>query len=104
MNQLDRYVHRALELQSGLTQSTRFALAQEERHLQGLSGRLHALSPLAVLGRGYSITLKLPEAHVVTMASRVHPGDRLQTRLAAGTLYSTVTQVMTDDEARSDGP
>ncbi len=99
VNQLDRYLHRTQALQSLLTQSTRFTLAQEERHLQGLSGRLHALSPLAVLARGYSITFKLPEAHIVTAARRVHPGDRLQTRLAVGHIYSTVTHIRADDDA-----
>jgi len=50
--------------------------------LQAASGRLEALSPLAVLGRGYSIVMS--ESGVVTSADGVRSGDRLKIRVADG--------------------
>ena len=48
------------------------------------SGRLSALSPLAVLERGYSITHKLPEEIIVTSAAGLSPGDLVRITFAAG--------------------
>ena len=53
-------------------------------HLDRQSGRLHALSPLAVLERGYSIAHKLPDEHIVKDAATVDPGDLLRITFAAG--------------------
>ncbi len=56
--------------------------------LESAAGRLEALSPLAVLSRGYSITLT--EGQVVRDAADVKPGDRIVTRLGRGVLSSVV--------------
>jgi exodeoxyribonuclease VII large subunit len=48
------------------------------------SGRLNALSPLAVLDRGYSIAHKLPEETIVKDVSGLGVGDRLRIRFARG--------------------
>ena len=53
-------------------------------HLNQQSGRLHALSPLAVLDRGYSIAHKLPDEHIVKDAAAVDAGDLLRITFAAG--------------------
>ena len=91
VNQLERYLARSRELKLQLVQSTRHALRNSEQHLSSLAGRLQALSPLAVLARGYSITLKLPDRRVVTSAASVHVGDELETMLSNGRILSTVT-------------
>jgi len=39
--------------------------------------RLHALSPLAVLERGYAIARRVPDGRVVRAATEVVPGDEL---------------------------
>ena len=103
VNQLDRYLHRARELQGQLTTTIRHTLDRCERHLQGLAGRLQALSPLAVLARGYSITLKLPDRHVVTAAKTLRAGDELETLLSSGRIVSAVTQVSTSPPSESHG-
>ncbi len=107
--QLERALARTDELQSQLTQSMRYALARQVQHLQGLAGRLQALSPLAVLARGYSITFKLPayaeasagrpDRHVVTDAATLRVGDTLETLLARGRMVSAVTSVALDSHA-----
>ncbi len=104
LNQLERYVTRTRELQLQAMHTMRFTLDGQERHLQGLAGRLSALSPLAVLSRGYSITLKLPQRHVVTHSSLLHPGDEIETLLARGRVVSSVSHVVSQPHAESDGP
>jgi len=48
------------------------------------SGTLNAVSPLATLSRGYSITRKLPERTVVRYSREIEAGDRLELSFAAG--------------------
>ena len=55
-----------------------------KERLNRQSGRLHALSPLAVLERGYSIAHKLPDEHIVKDAAAVDAGDLLRITFAAG--------------------
>jgi exodeoxyribonuclease VII large subunit len=63
-----------------------------QKHLRDLKtgvahqgGRLNALSPLAVLERGYSIAHKLPDESIVKEAASLQVGDRLRVRFAKGT-------------------
>jgi exodeoxyribonuclease VII large subunit len=96
--QVERAAGRVRELELSLRQSIRYVLDGTERALQGLAGRLSALSPLAVLARGYSITLKLPARHVVTRAASLAAGDLIETLLAQGSVTSTVTAVSSSDK------
>ena len=61
---------------------------------------LEAVSPLAVLARGYSTTAA-DDGGLVRRAEDVAVGDRLVTRLGSGRLRSTVTDVEPDPEAPS---
>lgn len=62
-------------------------------HQLALAGsRLNAISPLATLARGYSITLN--KQQVITEAHQVQVGDTLRTRLAQGEILSRVEQVI----------
>jgi len=51
--------------------------------LAGLSGRLHALSPLRTLERGYAIALT-PEGAAVRESAELHRGQRLRLRFFRG--------------------
>jgi exodeoxyribonuclease VII large subunit len=63
----------------------------DRRHrLARLAGRLEALSPLGVLARGYSLTLKEDGTTLVRSADDVAPGELITTRLTAGWLVSRV--------------
>lgn len=61
------------------------------RHgLDRLKTALEALSPLGVLGRGYSVTLAEDGESVITDPAQAPAGSLIQTRLAAGRLVSRV--------------
>jgi len=60
------------------------------------AGRLGALSPLKVLGRGYSITRALETAQVVKDASDIRPGQSVETILHRGRLVSRVEDIDTE--------
>ncbi|HEY6846864.1 MAG TPA: exodeoxyribonuclease VII large subunit [Terracidiphilus sp.] len=57
--------------------------------LKALDARLHALSPLAVLDRGYALVLNRM-GQIVRSTAELNPGDALLTRLADGTFTSRV--------------
>jgi len=66
-------------------------LHTEKVRLDGLLRRLDALSPLAVLRRGYSLTTDA-DGCVICRARDVKPGERVTTRLAEGRLTSEVLE------------
>lgn len=94
-------VARVEELFARLTKTMAYRIDGAERHLSGLAGRLQALSPLAVLARGYSITFH--DGAVIKDAARLAPGDALETRLARGRVVSAVQQILpTEAEPHGD--
>lgn len=67
------------------------AINQKQLELSKAASMLNALSPLAVLGRGYSLTLH--NDAVITSASEVKADDLITTRLKSSTIISRVTEV-----------
>lgn len=63
---------------------------REHHRLALLQQRAAALDPSLLLMRGYSITLK--DGKVVKDAKTLYAGDEIETRLANGTIRSTITQ------------
>lgn len=76
-----------LSLRSGRALQTRIDLARAARTT--LDGRLAALSPMAVLDRGYSLTYT-PNGQLLRESTAIASGQTLMTRLARGTVTSTV--------------
>jgi len=56
-------------------------------------GRLNALSPLAVLERGYSVCYKLPERKIIKVASSLKVKDNLEVLLWKGKVHSQVQAI-----------
>lgn len=77
------------------------ARATAARRLGEAVARLDALSPLAVLGRGYAIVQR--GATVVRGADELRAGDRVRLRLGRGAVEAEVTSVDPDGDARRDG-
>ena len=67
-----------------------------ERDLHTLAQRLNALSPLATLQRGYSISRKTDGA-VLTAAEQVSIGDRVEIQLANGHLACRVEELLSEE-------
>jgi exodeoxyribonuclease VII large subunit len=59
-----------------------------------LQEKLKDMSPLSVLGRGYSISRKLPERQLLRSSSQVHMGDRVSVKLAEGELECLVEKIV----------
>lgn len=91
----ERVLSRAREkrgqLAGRLAAAQRFELGQRRRAFATRVAQLHALSPLAVLGRGYAIALKadLP----VLSSQELAPGDQVHVRVAHGAFRARVTQI-----------
>jgi exodeoxyribonuclease VII large subunit len=63
-------------------------LQQKQNQFTQLTGLLNSLSPLAILGRGYSIVKK--DDTIIKAASQVKSGDELSIQLHEGSVRSTV--------------
>lgn len=66
-------------------------LADSENRLHALAQHLNALSPLATLKRGYSISRKT-DGEVLTAAEQVSVGDRIKVQLAQGHLTCRIEE------------
>ena len=66
-------------------------LAQKKFVLKNLSTNLNAVSPLAVLDRGYAIVMD-DSGKALTSSSNIKVGETIHTRLANGNLTSNVTK------------
>ena len=66
----------------------RAALREARARLDGVSGRLESVSPLAVLQRGYALVSDAG-GHPLTSAASVAPGARLRLRFADGEVHAT---------------
>jgi exodeoxyribonuclease VII large subunit len=77
----------------------RLTTAFARRHEQGrsqwqkLATALNSLSPLAVLGRGYSLTRMIPSGRVITDAATLIPGDSVRLTFARGEARATIDEV-----------
>jgi exodeoxyribonuclease VII large subunit len=65
---------------------------------RSLIQRLEALSPLAVLSRGYSLSMLMPDDTIVKEAKQVKPGDAVKTILDKGGFISRVESVISDEK------
>ena len=74
---------------AGLTSAARTALLQRTGRLNQLEGQLEALSPLAILDRGYALVFD-SSGMLLKDAARVKAGDEISARLAKGSLAATV--------------
>jgi len=72
-----------------LQRSIGLMVERQQRNLSAVAASLHALSPLKVLLRGYSLT-QTESGTLIQSASHVRPGDVLITRLHEGQLRSRV--------------
>ena len=78
-------------IREALAEAARNRTARQRQRLESIEALVEALSPMATLRRGYSITRI--DGHAITSTDGLAPGTRLQTILASGTVESTVEAV-----------
>jgi exodeoxyribonuclease VII large subunit len=93
------YQRRLDELASRAERAVRGHVRLARRHADALAAQLDSLSPLAVLGRGYSLTRRDPDGPPIRDAGRLAIGDQLRTRFARGEAVSRVEKVEPESEA-----
>jgi exodeoxyribonuclease VII large subunit len=81
------------ELDLRLARAARHRVRQGHDKLTAITARLESLSPLAVLGRGYSITQRAADGQIVRDAAELRVGESIVTRLAAGRAVSRVESI-----------
>ena len=67
----------------------RATVLQQRSRLEQLSAQIVALSPLAILERGYALVFDAA-GKLLKDAAQVRPGDDISARLARGTLTAAV--------------
>jgi exodeoxyribonuclease VII large subunit len=75
-----------------LNAALRAGLERTTQHLQAHTARLEALSPMAVLGRGYSLA-RDEQGRLVTSIAGLAPGRRLTTVFADGSAVGEIVEV-----------
>ena len=83
---LDEWDARALRAMRGGVRSAR-------RQVDTAAGHLESLSPLAVLGRGYSLTQRITDGQVIRSAAELTPDEQITTRFASGQATSRVERI-----------
>jgi exodeoxyribonuclease VII large subunit len=87
---LQRAQQRFASLQPRLSLAARGWLAMRGARLDATDGRLAALSPQAVLRRGYTMTTLKKTGQILRAAAEVKAGDRILTQFADGQTESVV--------------
>ncbi len=93
---VNRLTIQITELAERLRRSTSNNLKHHQSQLTTMLRNLNAVSPLAVLERGYAVLVKPDDTEVgqiVHSVGEVTVGDELNARIADGTIQSTVTEV-----------
>ena len=81
-----------------LHRSVRQRLQRLHERLQAQAAHLETLSPLNVLGRGYSLTRREADQAVIRSPEQVRPGDRLVTDVQRGRIISRVEQLAANNQ------
>jgi exodeoxyribonuclease VII large subunit len=81
---LDRQHQQLDDITELLQSSLRHILSLHNERLNGIALRLHALSPLLTIARGFAIVRKKSDAAVVTNIEQVQPGDGLTIQVTNG--------------------
>jgi exodeoxyribonuclease VII large subunit len=82
-------------LDDRMRRATLLRTTEQASRLQSAVHRLHALSPLSVLARGYALVYTSGGA-LLRSANETSSGETIHARLSQGSLEARVTQTHTD--------
>jgi exodeoxyribonuclease VII large subunit len=86
------------ELERSLYHAIRRAYDDRRQDYRRLLAKLASLSPLSVMGRGYSIAHRLDDGGLVLEANSLKKGDGVRIRFATGQADCTVDRIVPDDQ------
>jgi exodeoxyribonuclease VII large subunit len=92
-NTVQRAKDRRAAFEQRLMQATSSSVERFRGRLRPLLAQLDALSPLAILSRGYAIAWKLPERALLRSTAQLAEGDILYVRLGEGSVTAAITQI-----------
>jgi exodeoxyribonuclease VII large subunit len=92
-DRLHEWTRRLDELEARATAALRRRVQRGDDQLIAAAQRLEALSPLAILTRGYSMTTRDGSPEALTNAAEVPPNTLIRTRLARGQIISRVERL-----------
>jgi exodeoxyribonuclease VII large subunit len=73
-------------------------MSAAQARLGALAARIDGLSPLAVLGRGYSVTWDASRTRIIRDASTLKAGEEVTVTLERGAFDAKVTRVKSERE------
>jgi exodeoxyribonuclease VII large subunit len=85
--------HRLDELDEQAVRAVRRRLKSARDRLSAIACRADALSPLAVLGRGYSVTTDAQTGAVINSADNIYLGQQIRTRMKFDAITSRVESI-----------
>jgi exodeoxyribonuclease VII large subunit len=89
---INQYRQTVDEIKRAIFAASTHLLTLHRKSLQALTGKLDALSPLAILDRGYSICSRLPEGKIVRSVEDISVGDALKILFTDGEATSEVKE------------
>ena len=92
----ERIFDRARRLDDAGARLSRAIWAQVRRareQTNAVGGQLESLSPLSVLGRGYSLTRRTADGQLIRTAAQLSPGEQITTQFAQGQAVSRIEQI-----------
>jgi exodeoxyribonuclease VII large subunit len=95
---LDQFTGRVDELGWQMEGRLSGFMDSKSQIFQGITGRLNALNPLAILERGYSVSFN-EKGDIIKDVRQVSPGDTMRTRLRKGSVISKVAVIQKDGES-----
>jgi len=91
---IEQAIARLAEQKRRLHQAWQHGHEWHRQRFASLAQRLHTVSPLQTLARGYAIA-RLPEGEILRSTTQVSAGQTMETLLAEGRIISRVEQVST---------
>ncbi|MCX5692384.1 MAG: exodeoxyribonuclease VII large subunit [Candidatus Omnitrophica bacterium] len=90
MDIVKEYEQRLDEIEVGMVLRFRHYIELKEENFKLFSEKIQILSPLGILGRGYSISFKLPDRKIIKNSQALKKGDLIETRVSKGSFTSKV--------------
>ena len=92
LQRIEELARRLDELEAAAARAMRSRLERAGRQLDAAAAHLESLSPLAVLGRGYSLTQRTADGRWIRDAAELAVGEQITTRFARGQATSRVEE------------